>query len=83
MAPEIIQKIELAGGENNCHRKPPLLFPGPLGTLKLIHQPCLREKCTLWDPLDKRCLDLTNAHTLIRIARTLQVILDHLPPELP
>jgi len=83
MAPEIIRKITLKGGENACHRKQPVLLPTTLGQFELIHQPCLREKCTLWDPDHDQCRDVTNALALAGIARSLSRLEDHLPPELP
>lgn len=83
MTPSIINKIELTGGENSCHRKAPILFPGPLGKLTVVHQPCLREKCTLWDDVNNQCRDVTTALSCAHIARTLGKLEDHLPPELP
>jgi len=83
MAPEVIQKIEHVGGENACHRKQPVLLAEPLDKLRLVHQPCLREKCTLWDPDHDQCRDVTNALALAGIARSLSRLEDHLPPELP
>jgi len=83
MEPEIIGKITGKPGENACHRKPPVLLPTTLGQFELLHQPCLREKCTLWDPSNGCCLDVTNAIAQRTIAHALEVLLDHLPPELP
>jgi len=83
MEPEIVGKITRKPGEKACHRKPPVLLPTTLGQFELLHQPCIREQCTLWDAEFNQCLDVTNAKTLADIARALGKLEDHLPPELP
>ena len=83
MPPELTKLTDLSQGTLACHRRQPMLMPDPLGVLKLTHHPCLREKCTLWDPVTDQCRDVTNALTLCAILGCLRKLIDHLPPELP
>lgn len=72
MNPQTIPEIELTGKENVCHRRQPVLLPEALGKVRLIYQPCIREKCTLWDPVHDCCLDVSNAAWLVEIAKSLE-----------
>lgn len=78
MSPQVIRKIELAGGADACHRKQPILLPDALGVAKLVHQPCLGKLCTLWDPANNQCIDVSNADSLAMIATGLDGIIKQL-----
>jgi len=70
-------------GKGMCHRAQFVVIPHSLGKFIVSRPPCTGASCALWDPKDNQCLDVTNADTLAAIARSLKVIIDHLPPELP
>lgn len=74
---------DTAGGKGMCHRAQFIIVPHSLGKFTVSRPPCTGASCALWDPKDNQCLDFTNGDTLSRIASLLQVIVDHLPPELP
>lgn len=74
---------DTSGGKRMCHRAQFMIVPHTLGKFIASRPPCTGASCALWDPVNNQCRDVTNALSLIDIARTLSVLVDHLPPTLP